>query len=183
MHIQVVINHAFSTIELSLTDCIILPVHYLPVHHPYCREIQFLRPLTINILSERRICQPFGLSGGGPAARGQNFIVKYRGPVAAASRSSEGDDDNKSSDSCSEQELVINLGGKNTYYADQGDAIRILSPGGGGWGVPPPTSSSGSASTLTLSSPPQSTSTSSSTLPATFGSGSVAQYIMNQESA
>jgi 5-oxoprolinase (ATP-hydrolysing) len=33
------------------------------------REIEFLRPLTVSILSERRITQPFGLLGGGKEAQ------------------------------------------------------------------------------------------------------------------
>jgi len=84
------------------------------------REIQFLKPLTVNILSERRICRPWGLHGGGEAARGENYILKYGGGY-----------------STNNKPLKISLGGKNTYYADAGDAILILTPGGGGYGVPP----------------------------------------------
>ena len=36
------------------------------------REIEFLRPLTVNILSERRVHAPWGLHGGGDGKRGVN---------------------------------------------------------------------------------------------------------------
>lgn len=74
------------------------------------REIEFLRPLTVGILSERRAFQPYGLAGGGPGARGRNLII-----TAATGHE-------------------VSLGGKNTYAAQTGDRIRIESPGGGGYG-------------------------------------------------
>ena len=73
------------------------------------RRIRFLRPLSIGILSERRAFAPWGLDGGEDAQRGVNLLVRRDGSV-------------------------LNLGGKNTYSAQRGDAIVILSPGGGGYG-------------------------------------------------
>eukprot|EP01083_Nonionella_stella_P043070 116238_1 len=73
------------------------------------REIEFLRPLAVGILSERRSFRPYGMAGGEDAERGFNLI-----------RTKEGVD--------------ISLGAKNTYYAQKGDAIRICTPGGGGYG-------------------------------------------------
>lgn len=45
------------------------------------RELEFLRPLTVSILSERRAVAPFGILGGLPAAKGVNLWVKKDGRV------------------------------------------------------------------------------------------------------
>jgi len=47
------------------------------------RELEFLRPLTASILSERRAVRPFGLLGGGSAAAGVNLWVKTDGRVVS----------------------------------------------------------------------------------------------------
>ncbi len=73
------------------------------------REIEFLAPLDVAILSERRVFAPYGMAGGGPGARGRNTFIRADG-------------------------RIINLGGKNEISAAPGDVIRIETPGGGGWG-------------------------------------------------
>ena len=73
------------------------------------REIEFLKPLNVAILSERRVYPPYGMEGGEPGALGKNIFLKRDG-----SR--------------------IDLGGKNEVHAQPGDRIRILTPGGGGYG-------------------------------------------------
>ncbi|KAF0711776.1 Aste57867_5034 [Aphanomyces stellatus] len=73
------------------------------------RELKFLVPMTVSILSERRAFQPYGLAGGGPGARGHNLLTYTDG-------------------------RTINLGGKNTVEVEAGDVLTILSPGGGGYG-------------------------------------------------
>lgn len=75
------------------------------------RRIRFLRELSVGILSERRAFAPWGLEGGADGQRGLNLVVRKDGSV-------------------------VNLGGKNTYQAQRGDAIVIQSPGGGGYGAP-----------------------------------------------
>ena len=75
------------------------------------RELEFLRPLTASILSERRAVRPFGLLGGGSAAPGLNLWIKRDG-------------------------RVVSLGGKATVQVEGGDRIQILTPGGGGYGPP-----------------------------------------------
>eukprot|EP00475_Leptophrys_vorax_P015616 TRINITY_DN21915_c1_g1_i1.p1 TRINITY_DN21915_c1_g1~~TRINITY_DN21915_c1_g1_i1.p1 ORF type:complete len:928 (-),score=223.32 TRINITY_DN21915_c1_g1_i1:60-2681(-) len=75
------------------------------------REIEFLKPLSVGILSERRAFEPFGLHGGSNGARGMNMVLRRDGSV-------------------------VGLGGKNAYEADSGDRILLLTPGGGGFGVP-----------------------------------------------
>jgi 5-oxoprolinase (ATP-hydrolysing) len=75
------------------------------------RELEFLRPLTASILSERRAVCPFGLLGGGSAAPGLNLWIKHNG-------------------------RVVSLGAKATVQVEGGDRIQILTPGGGGYGPP-----------------------------------------------
>ncbi len=72
------------------------------------REIEFLKPLNVAILSERRVYPPYGLEGGEPGALGQNLFLKRDGSQ-------------------------MDLGGKNEIKAQPGDRIRILTPGGGGY--------------------------------------------------
>lgn len=73
------------------------------------REIEFLKPLTAAILSDRRVYPPYGLEGGSPGERGKNSLIKKDG-------------------------AIIDLGGKNEFQAQPGDRIRLLTPGGGGYG-------------------------------------------------
>uniref|UniRef100_A0A7S0G1G6 Hydantoinase B/oxoprolinase domain-containing protein n=2 Tax=Rhodosorus marinus TaxID=101924 RepID=A0A7S0G1G6_9RHOD len=75
------------------------------------REIEVTSPLTVSILSERRVHRPWGLNGGGDGACGENYIVRKDG-------------------------REIFFGGKNTAVLEPGDAIRICTPGGGGFGPP-----------------------------------------------
>ncbi|MCH7500200.1 MAG: hydantoinase B/oxoprolinase family protein, partial [Nitrospinae bacterium] len=74
------------------------------------REIEFLKPLNVAILSERRVYAPYGLEGGEPGALGENWFIKKDG-------------------------TSLNLGGKNEISVHPGDRIRILTPGGGGYGT------------------------------------------------
>ncbi len=73
------------------------------------REVEFLKPLCVAILSERRVFAPYGLAGGGAGKRGRNLFIEASG-------------------------RVVNLGGKNEIFAQPGDRIRIETPGGGGYG-------------------------------------------------
>lgn len=75
------------------------------------REIEFRRPVTVSILSERRVHAPRGLKGGKNGARGANYLVK-------------------------KDKRRIYLGGKNSIEVQPGDILQILTPGGGGWGSP-----------------------------------------------
>ncbi len=73
------------------------------------REVEFLAPLQVAILSERRVFAPYGLAGGKSGKRGENLFFTADG-------------------------RILNLGGKNEIAAHPGDRIRILTPGGGGYG-------------------------------------------------
>ncbi|XP_065852183.1 5-oxoprolinase 1 [Euphorbia lathyris] len=73
------------------------------------REIEFRRPVTASILSERRVHSPRGLKGGSDGARGANYLI-------------------------TKDKRRIYLGGKNTVEMQAGEILQILTPGGGGWG-------------------------------------------------
>ncbi len=72
------------------------------------RDIELLTAARVCILSDRRRFAPCGAAGGGPGARGENWLRR-------AGEWSE-------------------LPGKLTLDADPGDVISIRTPGGGGWG-------------------------------------------------
>ncbi|HXY33936.1 MAG TPA: hydantoinase B/oxoprolinase family protein, partial [Planctomycetaceae bacterium] len=78
------------------------------------RRLEFLRPLTVSMLSERRgAFAPFGLDGGSDGAKGRNTLTR------AGSTHSE------------------DLGGKFAIEVQPGDVLTIETPGGGGFGAPP----------------------------------------------
>lgn len=72
------------------------------------REIEFLAPARVSLLTERRRRGPYGLRGGSPGAPGRNVLVR------------EGE----------ERELPA----KGTFDVRPGDVLRVETPGGGGWG-------------------------------------------------
>ncbi|KAF8625677.1 hypothetical protein AX15_005254 [Amanita polypyramis BW_CC] len=89
------------------------------------REIEFLEPMQVSILSERRARQPYGMEGGGPGAIGRNTWIKMP-------REEDGDlDENNPADP-----REINIGGKATVWMGKGDKLLIETPGGGAWGAP-----------------------------------------------
>ncbi|HTJ77276.1 MAG TPA: hydantoinase B/oxoprolinase family protein [Acidimicrobiales bacterium] len=75
------------------------------------RDLEVLEPATVSLITERRTSQPWGLAGGGPGARGENWLLA-------------GGDE-------SGAELLLD---KVTISVQPGDVIRILTPGGGGYG-------------------------------------------------
>lgn len=75
------------------------------------RRIEFLKPLRVSILSERRgPYAPFGLAGGEPGALGENSLQK------------------------SANNDIVDLGGKVSMDVSIGDILTLRTPGGGGWG-------------------------------------------------
>jgi 5-oxoprolinase (ATP-hydrolysing) len=73
------------------------------------REVRFLRPLTVTILSNNRRCRPFGLAGGSAGSAGSNAVLRQDGS----------------------REI---LGAAAQFDARAGDVLRIETPGGGGYG-------------------------------------------------
>ncbi len=72
------------------------------------REIEFLTPCDVTILSDRRARAPYGLSGGSAGAPGRNTLL----------RGGKGD----------------RVPAKANFLTRAGDILRIETPGGGGWG-------------------------------------------------
>ncbi|KAG7095204.1 hypothetical protein E1B28_005980 [Marasmius oreades] len=89
------------------------------------REIEFLEPMQVSILSERRTRQPYGMNGGGPGGFGRNTWMKRL-------REEDGDLEDESTGPVRE----INIGGKATVWMGKGDRLLVETPGGGGWGLP-----------------------------------------------
>jgi N-methylhydantoinase B/oxoprolinase/acetone carboxylase alpha subunit len=77
------------------------------------REYEALAPLTVTILSERRVRPPYGVLGGSPGGVGRNVLVRRDG----------------------REEI---LPGKVSLTLAPGERLRIETPGGGGYGAPPP---------------------------------------------
>lgn len=75
------------------------------------REVEFLEPLNVAILSERRVFAPYGLEGGESGKKGVNLFIRKDG-------------------------ASVCMGAKNEILAQPGDRFRIMSPGGGGFGTP-----------------------------------------------
>ena len=75
------------------------------------RELEFDAPATVTLMGERRLTAPWGLAGGGPAAKGEDWIIR---PNGAAEK----------------------VPGKATFDVAPGERLRVLTPGGGGWGSP-----------------------------------------------
>uniref|UniRef100_A0A1B6LIT0 5-oxoprolinase n=3 Tax=Graphocephala atropunctata TaxID=36148 RepID=A0A1B6LIT0_9HEMI len=74
------------------------------------RELLFRAPMTLSILTDRRVFAPYGLEGGLPGAKGLNLMLKADG-------------------------RVIYLGAKTAIAVEPGDVFQLFTPGGGGWGV------------------------------------------------
>lgn len=74
------------------------------------RELLFRKQMTLSVLTERRVLQPYGMSGGEPGKRGLNLLIKGSGG------------------------RVIYLGPKTAVQVEAGDVFSMLTPGGGGYG-------------------------------------------------
>jgi N-methylhydantoinase B/oxoprolinase/acetone carboxylase alpha subunit len=74
------------------------------------RDLLMLEDVTVSLITERRVSQPWGLAGGGPGAVGENWLVSG-GDESQAER----------------------LPDKCTIRLSEGDVLRMLTPGGGGW--------------------------------------------------
>ena len=75
------------------------------------RDVEFLSPARVTVLSERRRFAPPGYHGGHHGEHGENVLLK--GGVEE-----------------------VHLAGKETLDVEAGDILSIRTPGGGGWGPP-----------------------------------------------
>jgi 5-oxoprolinase (ATP-hydrolysing) len=74
------------------------------------RELEFLRPLTVSLITERRGPHPpYGMNGGQPGALGCNRLIRGDG-------------------------TVVELPGIIQLSVNAGDVLVIETPGGGGFG-------------------------------------------------
>ncbi len=74
------------------------------------REIEFLQPMTVSLLTQRRDAyRPFGLHGGEPGERGSNSLRRT---------------------GCSEEQLPSAV----QLTVQPSDVLTVKTPGGGGWG-------------------------------------------------
>jgi N-methylhydantoinase B len=76
------------------------------------RQLAFDVPATVSLMGERRVLAPWGLAGGEPGARGEDWLIRADGTRER-------------------------LPGKATIEVEPGDQLLVLTPGGGGWGAPP----------------------------------------------
>ena len=74
------------------------------------RELEFLAPLSVSLLTNRRTTAPYGAAGGQPGQPGRNLLR----------RSVEG--------------TFQDLPPAGTIQVQPGDILRLETPGGGGWG-------------------------------------------------
>ncbi|MGE5233993.1 MAG: hydantoinase B/oxoprolinase family protein, partial [Acidobacteriota bacterium] len=75
------------------------------------RELEFLAPVALSILSQHRNEGPFGMAGGERGAPGRQRVVRSTGEV-------------------------LELGSVDGCEAGPGDRLILETPGGGGWGAP-----------------------------------------------
>ena len=75
------------------------------------RKMRFLEAMTATTLSSHRETDPYGLAGGGPGARGRNFVERADGGRDA-------------------------LTGNDETEMRPGDVFVLETPGGGGFGAP-----------------------------------------------
>jgi 5-oxoprolinase (ATP-hydrolysing) len=75
------------------------------------RRYEFLAPVRVSILSERRSVAPWGLAGGADGARGRNAVERRDGAIEE-------------------------IGGRAEIALERGDRLVVETPGGGGYGLP-----------------------------------------------
>jgi 5-oxoprolinase (ATP-hydrolysing) len=75
------------------------------------RELRFLEPASLSVLTQHRHVQPYGLGGGKPGACGRQRVWRPAGKV-------------------------IELGPLDGCEVETGDRLVVETPGGGGWGHP-----------------------------------------------
>jgi 5-oxoprolinase (ATP-hydrolysing) len=74
------------------------------------REIAFLAPMSLSLLTQHRVEEPYGMAGGAPGARGRQVLVRASGEV----------------------EELASVDGREV---GPGDRLILETPGGGGWGL------------------------------------------------
>jgi N-methylhydantoinase B len=122
-----------SGVHTGMTNTKNTPIESLALHYPFrvvayhlrrgsggsgqyrggdgiVRELEFVEPATVSLMGDRRITQPWGLHGGGPAGCGEDWLIRTTGER-------------------------VRLPAKVTVDVGAGERLRVLTPGGGGWGT------------------------------------------------
>jgi 5-oxoprolinase (ATP-hydrolysing) len=73
------------------------------------REVKFNEKMEVNLLTQHRIEKPYGMAGGKPGKRGEQYLIRSTGEK-------------------------IELTGLATIEVNTGDSVLIETPGGGGFG-------------------------------------------------
>ena len=90
-------------------------IGYSPGGEGIERDLLMLEDVTVSLITERRLSQPWGIWGGGPGATGENWLLPG-----------------------GDEQHARPLPDKCTIRMSAGDVLRMLTPGGGGWGTPDP---------------------------------------------
>jgi N-methylhydantoinase B/oxoprolinase/acetone carboxylase alpha subunit len=77
------------------------------------RDLEALEPVTVSLVTDRRVSRPWGLAGGEPGRQGENWLLP-------------GGDEGRARP----------LPPKVTLELGPGDVLRMRTPGGGGYGPP-----------------------------------------------
>jgi 5-oxoprolinase (ATP-hydrolysing) len=75
------------------------------------RELTFLAPMSLSVLTQHRAEGPYGAAGGAPGARGRQRVIRASGEL-------------------------LELGSVDGTEVGPGDRLVLETPGGGGWGAP-----------------------------------------------
>ncbi|MCC5806586.1 MAG: hydantoinase B/oxoprolinase family protein [Opitutales bacterium] len=75
------------------------------------REIEYLAPVEVSLVTQHRVEAPYGRDGGDPGARGRQVRISAEGETTE-------------------------LDGVAAFHAAPGDRLCLETPGGGGWGPP-----------------------------------------------
>jgi 5-oxoprolinase (ATP-hydrolysing) len=76
------------------------------------REVTFLEPMSLSVLTQHRVRGPYGMEGGDRGAPGRQRVVRASGEV-------------------------VELAPVDGCEVGPGDRLVLETPGGGGWGAPP----------------------------------------------
>ncbi|WP_420127978.1 hydantoinase B/oxoprolinase family protein [Longimicrobium sp.] len=74
------------------------------------RELTFLEPMSLSVLTQHRAKGPYGVAGGHPGAPGRQRVIRASGEV-------------------------LELGSVDGTEVEAGDRLLLETPGGGGWGA------------------------------------------------
>src|SRR5690606_5260269 len=83
----------------------------MPGGNGVIREIEFLRPASLSVLTQHRTTRPYGQAGGGDGQPGVQWLERATGER-------------------------IDLASIDAAEVENGDRFIIETPGGGGWGTP-----------------------------------------------